>query len=663
MKKTQEKALSDLQIVTLTAKSQNLEELLSSIKDNNEVDEIFDLLQKKILELENIIYLNTQKENSLERQMQENNKTIKELRIENERLTLNNLKTASKNKKSSVVNLSNVDDEMNSFLSSLLFELEEAKKENQQIQDKALERLTEKELEIIQLKEELANLERHYRNDLNEKMNIITNTNNSTKSLKRAISINSSMTNSIEDEFPVNNELENNLKIELLSNEKNQLINNFSLVENSLKQKIGKLENELDVVSMEKYKLEMDKLELQKELSNNFKNNDAYYLTIEEYQSKFKEMEDYKNRIESDLRIKLNLISEEYSKLQMKYYEIENELNSQTKAFNLIEKESKKKSIEELKILESKLIDKDKQIGSNSKKIELLSKDLKSSHLENDKLKQELEKQYKTLSDYIENNIKQNDYYKEKVFQLEKSLSVAEKIERIEKNQLNNIYLSNITPTEVNDNMMTLDSIEEIDNREQKLLKEIEILNKQIKESKEEFNKSKLLYEKQILELQQHSTKFFSERTSIKKSINGEENQLSMKQIVVYSEMQKKINDLKAENNYLKGEIKLKFNEVDNNKRIYLSEIEYYKQELKYAEEIAITSRMQYASYVFEKEQELIKVNNLVKNLFKLLGVQYDKSILKEDNITLRYLKNVISESNSDSQIMTLNNEINDKSK
>ena len=37
---------------------------------------------------------------------------------------------------------------------------------------------------------------------------------------------------------------------------------------------------------------------------------DAYYLTIEEYQSKFKEMKDYKEKIESDLRNKLNLISE-----------------------------------------------------------------------------------------------------------------------------------------------------------------------------------------------------------------------------------------------------------------------------------------------------------------------------------------------------------------
>ena len=64
----------------------------------------------------------------------------------------------------------------------------------------------------------------------------------------------------------------------------------------------------------------------------------------------------------------------------MKYSKIENELDSQTKAFSVIEKESKKKTIEELRILKSKQIDKDKQISSNSKKIGLSSKDLKSSN-------------------------------------------------------------------------------------------------------------------------------------------------------------------------------------------------------------------------------------------------------------------------------------------
>ena len=65
---------------------------------------------------------------------------------------------------------------------------------------------------------------------------------------------------------------------------------------------------------------------------------------------------------------------------------------------------------------------------------------------------------------------------------------------------------------------------------------------------------------------------------------------------------------MKAENKFLQESNELLIKEKNKIQELRTNDVSYYKEELKKAEQLAVNAKIQFATYVFEKEEEVIKL-------------------------------------------------------
>ena len=715
-------------------KIEGLEELINSYKNQKASIDVIKCLEKKILELENSLYSSEQNNNALKIKIHELEVETSQLNIKNEKLSLNmnnnNNNTADlvSNKN---IGLDNLDEETNKIIMEIIAENDELKKEKNEFQEKALERLTEKELQIIELREELTLKNEEYRSELSDLMLKISELNNEKKiSNKKLLFLDNNLCEHdeyIEDENnkSLDSEEQLNLKLTLkeqkdqlyelkcelelkeveYNHEKTILIQEAQLSENELKKTITNLENSIISYKEEISKLDIEKMQIEHELSTGTERNHSYYKTLEEYQFKIKTLEEQKFQIEQNYRKKIADVNKEYdesfeknkilmsdieklkTKNNEKINEIKLEYDKELKSIKtLIEEKNKdieslmqncnclKKEVSTLKIDNSNLIKASENYKTTIKETQETLKSIKETYskevkkLESKLMEQEtkfdnernaiLKKQYNSnlyskynsesnLNDIIEVEDNQcvgtlGDIEKDQsnTTSLENALNDKEeyiKLININEKTINELKAevknlkSEINKLKenkklLNQSILTFetknnDSINTITN----LNKEIDILNREIKKCNEDYKSLKDVYNKQISDLMRVSNKSFSERNSIKKSINGEEINLSIKQLQAISELHSSLTTANLEIKFYKDKAELLNKEKAHLEKLRSNDIVHYKQEIKNAEKLAIDAKIRLASVVFDNEEEMIKIKNMNKKLMEKLGVVYKR--------------------------------------
>lgn len=677
------------------SKIKSLESLVASMKESNQENTskfIIKDLENKILDQDNKINLLEQTEMNLTRQIHSQNVELKDLKVEIDKMIL----MGTGNKKESKVNtgssdaFENMDDDTKELLTNLMQEIEDLKKEKMDFQEKALTRITEKELENLELKETLDSYKNEYQKEINEMMMKINELTADSKleddndDAKSEASINQQ---ELLDKISELEQLLLEAKDELdnQTNEKESILRENENMESEYKQKIGNLENTINILKTEVNRIEIEKLEIQRELTADSDSKDVFYKTIEEFQTKLKMMEEQKEKDDERHRT-------QYEELLNKLDENETKLKSITTKYNssklelskLKESQEKTKNDQDSKYIKD--IDlKDKEIKILSSKYDIVNKEynnLKQEYEKNNKLnekhrnnlielqdtlcqlKRNHEQEIKIIEDKYNELEKRFDSEKNKLIeengkltkQVNNNTSMSSKalnkqdttlntlkediVDFVEEERLNT--LDDVMNDEGNDNedkamlkmrIVQLESqitclgnnVFELKEHINKLKQENDLLTKDIQAKKEEYASSKKLYEEQIHNLQKNTNKINVERNSLRKSlVSGDDSVgLTPKQMQILAELNKTISNLKAENTFLVDSQELLKKEVADVKDLREKDIMYYKEEVKKAEKIAVNAKIQFASYVFEKEEEIIKLKQINKKLMDKMGLTF----------------------------------------
>jgi len=685
----------EMNLSNMTKKVNSLEELTKSLreatKDEKSNKIIINDLECQISVFENKINEMEQSEMNLKRQLHNNKVECSEIKIELEKMQLNaevysNSKNAddSKNKTNC---LDNLDEETNNLLTGLIQEIEDLKREKSEFQEKALERITEKEMENIELKELFDRAKEEFEEDLNKwmlKANNLTYEVEAESSRKQSSLDDSygSLTNEKYDELK---EINQELKYELeettnkLEAEKEKLMREMENIENELKERINNLENDITMLKMEYSKIESEKLEIQRQLSNDIDTKNSFYKTIEEYQMKMKIIEENSQRIQEKLKAQIISLKEVVDENEQNSKYLKFQLDKTKEEFiNLKETTQKKEYIKDDQY-KSTLENKDRQILILNDKLDQINKDYVKVKLDNEINKSMTEKHkynmielQETLKSLKESNNRELQKLEEKYKEnerkyncdrndlIERNTNLEKQVTSIKNNTQNSSQVTKNSTLRIDtlddimgeDNEGFLDQEDTEDNTNLKMkivslesqimlysnqitdLKlEIDTCNKKKEATLNENTKMKAnlketkeLYENQITDLQQKSKKLHHERISLKKTSsfgNFGVDSLNPKQIQLLSELNKKINDLKAENKYLSDNNELLTNEKNYANQLRINDVNYYKDELKKAEQIAVNTKIQFATFVFEKEEEVIKLKQLNKKFMDKLGLTF----------------------------------------
>lgn len=689
-----EKKVESLDALTKSLRESNQEEPTSKLLIND--------LEKKIIQLENQVYLLEQSEMNLQRQVHSKNVELSECNIEIDRLKLTSEShSASRDKdkdkekeKESKSGLDNLDEETHNLLNSLIQEIEDLKKEKLDFQEKALQRITEKEMENIELKELLDQTKAEFQKELNDWMIKANESHLSTYESRRDDndhdnSMDSTQQTEILEKARELEMLNNELKFELdtkaeeLEKEKEKYMREAEVLESEYKMRISSLENEITMLKMEVSRVEVEKLQIQRELSSDNETKDSFYRTIEEFQAKIKILEEHREKAEENYKSQIESLNKQSEEAMDSNKKLKEQLSKVNHELLKMQEQSQKKA-QEMEDKQNKDSDfKDKQIKALTDKLEFLNKDYTQLKQDYDKFSKTTEKHkanllevQDTLKGMRESHNKEIKKWEDKYYDLERKFE-TEKNSLIENNAKITKQLqqqktfgkiatydeSKMEPERLN----TLDDVlgeegQEFDNEEggngndndsgmlrmkivslesqitilnnnisdlkfslDNLLKEKEILHSENKKIKENNAEAVKLYEKQIADLQKNSNKLHVERTSLKRSIIGGDitDSLNPKQLQMLNELNKTIATLRAENKFLVEANEILTKEKNNIQLLRNNDVAYYKDELKKAEQIAVNAKIQFATYVFEKEEEVIKLKQLNKKFMDKLGLTF----------------------------------------
>jgi len=684
-----EKKISSLQELTTSLRE-------STLSDNSSKSMITEL-ENKILDFENVKQQLEQNEMNLQRQIHNKNVELSELRLEIDKLTLNLGTSKTETEKAEQkMGLENLDEETNNLLNSLIQEIDDLKKEKTDFQEKALERITEKEMENIELKEILEQTKSEFQKEINEllmkageKQIRFDDDGDGDESNQSQDSINNlelqdkvyELERTLKD---VRAEMEQ--KIEELEEEKAKNLRELENVENDYKNRLQSAENEVVCLKMEYSKIEMEKLSIQRELTSDNETKNSFFKTIEEYQVKIKNLEDLNQKAEGRYKSQLSSLNTtlEETEQSVKYYKF-NYDKTKEELMKLKETSSKSQITSETSF--KKEIDaKEKQIKMLNDKLDQATKEFEKIKAENERFTKNNEKNknnyleiQETLKSLKENHYSEVKKWEDKYYDLEKKFeseknSLIENNTKLHKEITQQKTFGNKTTTHTLDNnkefgeerMNTLDDVLNEDGGEfdledgddsnsvpnlrmkivslesqitvlnntisdlkiniENLKKQKELSDKANTQLKDDLKETKNIYEKQIQEMQKNTTKINSERTSLRRSINLGEGvgDLNPRQLQVLTELNKTISNLKAENKFLADTNELLIKEKTNINDLRISDVTYYKEELRKAEQLAVNAKIQFATYVFEKEEEVIKLKQLNKKFMDKLGLTFN---------------------------------------
>jgi len=689
----------------------SLEELLNTYKSSKDNKSRVDT-KKTISDLESkVIYLE-QSEQNLKRKIQQLNVELSNLRLENEKLDFQQDKEKDNTPTKVCVTSPDLTDDLTleeakNLINEIMTENEELKLEKCEMGDKALNMLTEKEIEIMNLGEEIEQKNQEIkeilqkfeseRQELRYQINTLerkkryqggrqsqTDEYNSNEDTNQR---NMTIIKELQEEFSYfKKEME--IKESEWHAEKETLTIELEMSESRSKAKILDLEQQLQKVTMEISNIENDKIELTNELGQNSSSKNLLFNDIENYLERIKtleeqkeqldsqckekvkvlqsEMEDYENRngslVKQNLKLEKNLKEERetnYKKIFTITENIKKEIEIKDKEAKAIkyrmdtaekENETIKKEHEQLKCLYDKKRAEVKSLSDNFRQIkdnyeqEVKKGEMRLASAENkfesekNRLSEQLH-QFKSLTDKI------NKY---------KDASFEEKEEIIEslfhqKSEFNNnttpTYIIETTPTEPdnvpsrsirrkntlstildnndeddlasinitlqNEKLILINQINDLKlklNMSGKQISNSEFLLKENLKYKSDIKELRNMYEEQIEELQTKIIKSNSDLQLQKRRLTNPE--------TYYFEEKMLENSLEnAEIKYLNDKIAILSSEIDKLKLLRENDIKFLKEETRYAEEIAVKSKLEIATLHFEKDTELLKYKTLTRRL------------------------------------------------
>jgi chromosome segregation ATPase len=646
---------------TIKRSYSNIENLLTTYKrqSTTEIEKITSL-DNQISELENKLFLCQQNEMNLKRQNQNLTLDISNLNLDIEKLRIINKSdnSAILTRHDQQETLEGVDEETKKLLLEMMNEIDELKKENNQIAENALNMLTEKELSIMELREQIDEGKSVNKNEIARLVGVINDLNSQLNEPRYDDEDDKS--ESSEEES--HNELKYSYdrlktqfdeKLKEWQYEKAQLLKEFQLSEEFYKSAITDQEIELSKLKAEITISEVNRYNLEKELYNK---NDHYEIDFLRIQ--IKQLEDVKEK--SDIKYKehyskcqaelkeLELSNKEYKDLRA---ENEKEINNLKNQIHKLDIETREKHKIELGIKEKEILqlkDRREQLEKEKDSLKLDLNLMKKNYEKNRDEYRELSENLKKIKENSENEMhkwEEKYYILEKKFENEKSQLIEQNKELVLKLGGNRASSKSISTTYLNtlsnvleneDDEKELDSGKifllenEVSMLNQKLHEvnakllsynknatELDILRKENTKFKSDLKEMKDMYEKQIEEIQQKAMQTNSElHNTRKRTITNRETGkfgLSPQQIQILAELQTTMNKLTAENKYLSETIQIVNKQVESIKTLRDNDIKFLKEEIRATEEQAVRAKVDLAHQAFEKDSEIIRLRKSAK--------------------------------------------------
>lgn len=663
----------------------NLEGLLityqsnSTVTSTNNNSKEIEELEHKVTDLENKIFIREQSELSLKRANQELNIEISNLRIEVNKLMINGTPHKKEYFTMKSTDGDNIDDTTKLLLTELMNEIDELKTQKNDISENALNILTQKELEVMELREEIDQIKESYKQEINTLHQVMNNLkgeleentwNKECEDLNDNVSLNSEEQRELVNQYnQIKEEYDDLVKKNLhkeneYNQEKEKHKKEIEIIEINYKNNLNDLESEMLRLKQEVNIKSFEKMELEREISQDSKNNDQLIQVIEDYEAQIRQIESIKEANESNHKGKIKLLENDLkdleeinNSLKVKIQDLETEL----KTLRVNDKKYLKELQEKLKY---ELSFKERENSLLRDKIESLAKEKEQLTKEEDNLK----KNYNKLKhEYIEftQSIKQLRENQElEIKKLQEKLYSIEIKEHIDTNKEmratkisllldhKDKFVSQMSLSDAlnNDNdegkiLELEDEITCLNNRIAELIAKLKMNEKVYQECEElrkENNKLKLdmkelkhLFEQQIKVLEDKSIKVNAEFTS-----NRKMTATLRKSIATFStsELEIALARLGAENKFLNEKIEISNKEIENKQKLRESDVAFLKNELEKTEEIAITAKVKLANISLMKDSELVKYKNAYKKL-KTRMLEMNEVALKRTETTLEKKK------------------------
>ena len=421
---------------TLKRSNDNLESLMKTYKSmSNSSQDTAELeqLSKLVNELEKKLLLTEQSELNLKRQNQTSQMQIRDLKFEVEKLTLSKSETKPTLQDSS--DLENLDEETKNLLNLLMTENEDLKREKNEVSEKALAMLTQKEIELIESQEKMEELkishQAEIRNLMSQLGELKCDLNNKNEE-DDAQSLNSEEAKMLLEKYKELSDEYEDFKQEsierenLLIYEHEKIKRELDVSEKSYKANVQDLEGEIQKFKNEIYNAEIERLHAEKEQQED-ESKTMLFVEIENLQSQVRSIEDQKDKLDFKYKEQIARLDEELKELdtanaQLKQQknEIERELNNSKAISNKSIKETQEKARVELQI-------KEKENNQLKDRIEVLCRENDNMKKDTELLKKTVEKNRMDLRELIEtskkvkeNNENELNKWEEKYCKLEK---------------------------------------------------------------------------------------------------------------------------------------------------------------------------------------------------------------------------------------------------
>ncbi len=697
----------------------SLEEFVNSLKNpskanqNIEKDKMIFEKEKLYSELESKYLLVEQDSQDVKRQNQKLNVEISNLKFVIEKLHLN----AGKSESSTKIKTNEDDvgislEEAKLLLSELMTENDDLKKEKTLVEEKALQILTDKELENLELKEKLEQLTGEHRNEVNALLN------EATDYREKIIELEGGDTQWQEgdDKESLNSEEENEFRrrrqeesdkyyklkqefdesLSKWEDEKDRLERGMEHMESDYKATIEVLEEQLGRLKLEKNNMEVDREELQREITHDTQENIDIKNEIDLLHDKVRNLEDQKEKLEQTNKEKIKGIKSVISDFEKQNFAMKDKCDKFEKEVKDL-KENKEKRAKDLEELKAKLSQKEKENASHKNKIDSWEKEknyLKKDHDEVKKNFERLKLEYKEvvektnfIKEHHENELKRCD---DTIISLEKKLEseknqviiLSERLRNVKKGllrsqgsiesneglgevsshdrgSLSTAWQSVEKEIKLEDKVNQLrDEITQLNNKlseatnknKMKTNAEIEVLRKENTSLFKNIKDTQELYEKQIKDLQKKNVSVNSEyqnfrRVSSISNLKGNTETIS-KYLQVISDLENKIKGLKAEIKFLNEKIELLNKDIETQKSLRGKDNSFLKEELKKSDDLAVDAKVKLAGILYDKEEQIIQLkqtNKRYKTKIKALQQELTNQLMNPEESLNQGIKQEIN--------------------
>jgi hypothetical protein len=608
------------QIKTLSNENDNLKKTVQSFtelveyykqQDNKKSDSVIlefqsinTELNNKVSELANKLLMTEQREYNLKREVISLNSTIGELKMEIE-----------KNNKNVTISEGELKD--------LLTELEDLRKENNDISERALNMLTEKEMLLIQMKEEIDGLKSSITKK-DEEIAVLKDDLH-TKPLETSTFYENRRESLVRKKDSEINEVRRDYTIKLVewNKEREHLKSVVEELDEKLKSINDDHEKEINECKNEMARSSINGNIVVKE--NNFDEFERYNNLINSLEQKNEETSNY-------YKAQIKILKDEMTELDKINTTSQQQLDFLNKELIDIKLENNKKlaNLQEKQKFELTARDKDIQFFKSKIEVlekdrEVLRKDLETTKAFNEKTKEDYLELMDQLNKIKDNHEIEKSKLEDKLVHLENfgditynDVSMLDK--SVRKPTLNNIFTMN----ETFDNEMDKSKISVLENEVKslntklkqkdihstnvfRLNSEIQLLIKEKLKIKEEMTEMKGMYELQIkdLLLKLQTATEVRQCPQLSESFNPVET----------IELEEKVNNYKAENKFLTEQIEILKDEIKGINWIKDSVIKKQKDELEEFQLIAADAKVSLAQIVFERDSEIMKYKLRIKKL------------------------------------------------